>query len=79
VIDIDDEKALTLPDASSDQHLHHPGLTERVHFLGNVDEDLKVDLPGRPLSETDFPAIEAEMARIIQQAEPFGRPESAGP
>jgi threonyl-tRNA synthetase len=32
-----------------------------------------VDLPGRPLSESDFPAIEAEMARIIQQAEPFER------
>ena len=33
-----------------------------------------VDLPGdRSLSEEDFPAIEAEMARIIQQAEPFER------
>src|SRR4051812_7634269 len=32
-----------------------------------------VDLPARPLSEDDFPAIEAEMARIIQQAEPFER------
>src|SRR4051794_17500094 len=32
-----------------------------------------VDLPGRPLSEEDFPAIEAEMARIVQQAEPFER------
>jgi len=32
-----------------------------------------VDLPTRPLSEDDFPAIEAEMARIVQQAEPFER------
>src|SRR4051794_31182016 len=32
-----------------------------------------VDLPGRPLSEDDFPAIEVEMAKIIQQAEPFER------
>jgi threonyl-tRNA synthetase len=32
-----------------------------------------VDLPARPLSEDDFAAIEAEMARIIEQAEPFER------
>ena len=32
-----------------------------------------VDLPGRSLSEDDFPAIEAEMARIIKDAEPFER------
>jgi threonyl-tRNA synthetase len=32
-----------------------------------------VDLPTRPLSEEDFAAIEAEMARIVQQAEPFER------
>ncbi|CAN5902736.1 threonine--tRNA ligase [soil metagenome] len=33
-----------------------------------------VDLPGtKSLSEDDFPAIEAEMARIIQEAEPFER------
>jgi threonyl-tRNA synthetase len=32
-----------------------------------------VDLPGRPLSEEDFPAIESEMARIIKDAEPFER------
>jgi len=32
-----------------------------------------VDLPGRPLSEEDFPAIEAEMAKIIAAAEPFER------
>jgi threonyl-tRNA synthetase len=32
-----------------------------------------VDLAERPLSESDFPAIEAEMARIVQQAEPFER------
>ena len=33
-----------------------------------------VDLPGsRQLSEDDFPAIEAEMARIIKEAEPFER------
>ena len=33
-----------------------------------------VDLPGdRSLSEDDFPAIEAEMARIVKQAEPFER------
>ena len=32
-----------------------------------------VDLPGRPLSEEDFPAIEAEMARLIAAAEPFER------
>src|SRR3954470_22141041 len=32
-----------------------------------------VDLPGRPLSEDDFPAIEAERAAIIKQAEPFER------
>ena len=32
-----------------------------------------VDLPNRPLSEDDFPAIEAEMATIIRDAEPFER------
>src|SRR3954453_20840009 len=33
-----------------------------------------VDLPGaESLSEADFPRIEAEMARIIKQAEPFER------
>jgi threonyl-tRNA synthetase len=32
-----------------------------------------VDLPDRPLSEDDFPAIEAEMARVIKDAEPFER------
>jgi threonyl-tRNA synthetase len=32
-----------------------------------------VDLPQRPLSEDDFPAIEAEMAHIIKEAEPFER------
>ncbi|HWE36687.1 MAG TPA: threonine--tRNA ligase [Isosphaeraceae bacterium] len=32
-----------------------------------------VDLPDRPLSEEDFPAIEAEMARIIKDSEPFER------
>ncbi|MFO0959398.1 MAG: threonine--tRNA ligase [Isosphaeraceae bacterium] len=32
-----------------------------------------VDIPGHSLSEADFPAIEAEMARIIKVAEPFER------
>src|SRR4051794_27426126 len=32
-----------------------------------------VDIPGRPLSEDDFPAIEAEMAKVLQAAEPFER------
>jgi threonyl-tRNA synthetase len=32
-----------------------------------------VDLPGRALSEDDFPAIEAEMSRIVKDAEPFER------
>jgi threonyl-tRNA synthetase len=32
-----------------------------------------VDLPDRPLSEDDFPAIEAEMAHITKLAEPFER------
>jgi threonyl-tRNA synthetase len=32
-----------------------------------------VDLPDRSLSEDDFPAIEAEMARITRDAEPFER------
>src|SRR5436309_8994175 len=32
-----------------------------------------VDPPDRPLSEDDFPAIEAEMARILAQGEPFDR------
>ncbi|HKE42739.1 MAG TPA: DnaJ domain-containing protein [Casimicrobiaceae bacterium] len=30
----DDKAALTLPDSSSDKHLHHPGLTERVASFG---------------------------------------------
>src|SRR6185437_3310967 len=32
-----------------------------------------VDLPGRPLSEDDFPDIEAEMSKIVQVHEPFER------
>jgi threonyl-tRNA synthetase len=32
-----------------------------------------VDLADRPLSEDDFPAIEAEMARLVNEAEPFER------
>jgi threonyl-tRNA synthetase len=32
-----------------------------------------VDLPNRPLSEEDFPAIEKEMADITRDAEPFER------
>jgi threonyl-tRNA synthetase len=32
-----------------------------------------IDLPDRPLSEDDFPAIEAEMAKILKDAEPFER------
>jgi threonyl-tRNA synthetase len=32
-----------------------------------------VVVPGRSLSEEDFPAIEAEMARITKEAEPFER------
>jgi threonyl-tRNA synthetase len=33
-----------------------------------------VDLPaGRSLSEDDFPAVEAEMARVVEDAEPFER------
>ena len=32
-----------------------------------------IDIPGRSLSEDDFPAIEAEMARITKAAEPFER------
>jgi threonyl-tRNA synthetase len=32
-----------------------------------------VDIPDHSLSETDFPAIEAEMDRIVQDAEPFER------
>ena len=32
-----------------------------------------VEIPGRSLSEDDFPAIEAEMARITKDAEPFER------
>jgi threonyl-tRNA synthetase len=32
-----------------------------------------VDVPERPLSEADFPAIEAEMAGIVEQGEPFER------
>jgi DnaJ domain/RDD family/Tetratricopeptide repeat len=33
-IDEADEKALTLPSASPEKHLHHPGLTERVASFG---------------------------------------------
>src|SRR5437660_6659052 len=32
-----------------------------------------VELPERPLSEDDFAAIEAEMARVVKDAEPFER------
>ena len=32
-----------------------------------------VDIPGKHLSEDDFPAIEAEMAKIVTAAEPFER------
>jgi threonyl-tRNA synthetase len=32
-----------------------------------------IELPGRRLSEDDFPAIEAEMARVVKGAEPFER------
>ncbi len=32
-----------------------------------------VDIPDRALSEDDFPAIEAEMAKIVKLAEPFER------
>jgi len=32
-----------------------------------------VEIPGRSLSEEDFPAIEAEMGRILKDAEPFER------
>ncbi len=32
-----------------------------------------IEIPGRSLSEDDFPAIEAEMARILKDAEPFER------
>ena len=32
-----------------------------------------VEIAGRSLSEDDFPAIEAEMARIVKEAEPFER------
>jgi threonyl-tRNA synthetase len=32
-----------------------------------------VEVPGRSLSEDDFPAIEAEMQRILTEAEPFER------
>jgi threonyl-tRNA synthetase len=32
-----------------------------------------VDLPERPLSEDDFPALEAEMTAITREAEPFER------
>ena len=32
-----------------------------------------VEIDGRSLSEDDFPAIEAEMARILKEAEPFER------
>jgi hypothetical protein len=34
VIDIADEKALTLPDSAPAKNLHHPGLTERVASFG---------------------------------------------
>jgi threonyl-tRNA synthetase len=32
-----------------------------------------IEIPGRSLSEADFPAIEAEMARVVKDAEPFER------
>ena len=32
-----------------------------------------IEIPGRSLSEDDFPAIEAERARILKDAEPFER------
>src|SRR3984885_783574 len=32
-----------------------------------------IEIPGRSLSEDDFPAIEAEMARVVKDAEPFER------
>ncbi len=32
-----------------------------------------VDIPGKQLSEEDFPAIEAEMAKVVSAAEPFER------
>src|SRR3954466_11602096 len=32
-----------------------------------------VDIPGRPLSDNDFPALEAEMAKLLKAAEPFER------
>ncbi len=32
-----------------------------------------VDIPGKQLSEEDFPAIEAEMAKVVSSAEPFER------
>src|SRR5260221_2395163 len=34
VIDVADEKLLTLPDNAPEKHLHHPGLTERVASFG---------------------------------------------
>src|SRR6266581_9591818 len=34
VIEISDEKALTLPSDSPEKHPHHPGLTERVASIG---------------------------------------------
>jgi DnaJ domain/RDD family/Tetratricopeptide repeat len=34
VIDVADEKALTLPDGTPEKNLHHPGLTERVASFG---------------------------------------------
>lgn len=34
VIDVADEKVLTMPDSSSEKNLHHPGLTERVASFG---------------------------------------------
>jgi hypothetical protein len=34
VIDVADEKALTLPDGTSEKNFHHPGLTERVASFG---------------------------------------------
>ena len=32
-----------------------------------------IDIPGRMISEDDFPAIEAEMAKVVAEAEPFER------
>ena len=36
LIDVADEKALSLPDNAPNKHLHHPGLTERVAWEGSI-------------------------------------------